>query len=89
MTAQEQKMVEEMVQNNILEAINSLLIDLAHGVPTNLISPTRDKKLNNKIQKLVSTYRPKLFETIQDLIKMRKQQVSAKTHLILTVLSKT
>lgn len=63
MTTKEQKMVEEMVQNNILETINSLLIDLAHGVPTNQISPTRDKELNNKIRKLVSTYRPQIVQS--------------------------
>ena len=63
MTTKEQKMVEEMVENNILEAINSLLFDLAHGVPTHSISPTPYNKLNDKIRKIVGNYRPQIVQT--------------------------
>ena len=53
MTTKERQTVEEMVENNILEAISSLLLDLAHGVPTNLLDPTPNKELNKKIRKLL------------------------------------
>lgn len=58
MTTKEQRIVEEMVENNIYEAISSMLRDLAHGMPTELIEPTTNKNLNKKIQSIIDKYRP-------------------------------
>lgn len=67
MATKEQKIVEEMVENNILEAINSLLLDLAHGVPTHSLNPTPYNKLNNKIRKIVDDYRPQIDKIVRQL----------------------
>ena len=68
MTQKEKKMVDEMVKNNILEAIKSLLLNIDE--PLFLINPTRYKDLNEKIRKVVDDYRNPKF-------KSRKQEVEA------------
>ena len=61
MTTEERQIIEETIENNIYEAVFTLLRDLAHGVPTHLIDPTpHNKELNKRIRELVSKYRPQL-----------------------------
>lgn len=66
MTQKEKKIVNEMVENNILEAIKSLLSNI--DKPLCLISPTPYKELNEKIRKVVDDYRNPKF-------KSRKQEI--------------
>ena len=68
MTQKEKKIVDEMVKDNILEAIKSLLSDIDE--PLFLINPTRYKDLNEKIRKVVDDYHNPKF-------KSRKQEVEA------------
>ena len=68
MTQKEKKIVDEMVKNNILEAIKSLLSDI--DKPLCLINPTPYKDLNEKIRKVVDDYHNPKF-------KSRKQEVEA------------
>ena len=61
MTQKEKKIVNEMMENNILEAIKSLLSDI--DKPLCLISPTPYKELNEKIRKVVDDYRNPKFKS--------------------------
>ena len=72
MTQKEKKMVNEMVENNILEAIKSLLSDI--DKPLCLINPTPYKDLNEKIRKVVDDYRnPKFKSQKQEVEEEYKQ----------------
>ena len=68
MTQKEKKIVDEMVKDNILEAIKSLLSNIDE--PLFLISPTPYKDLNEKIRKVVDDYHNPKF-------KSQKQEVEA------------
>ena len=72
MTQKEKKVVNEMVENNILEAIKSLLSDI--DKPLCLISLTPYKELNEKIRKVVDDYRnPKEQSLKQEIEEEYKQ----------------
>ena len=62
MTTEERQIVEEMVENNIYEAVFTLLRDLAHGVPASQIDPTPYKELNKRIRRLVNRYHPQIVQ---------------------------
>ena len=73
MTQKEKKIVNEMVENNILEAIKSLLSDI--DKPLCLISPTPYKELNEKIRKVVDDYRNPKFKSEKQEVEAEYQQL--------------
>lgn len=73
MTQKEKKIVNEMVENNILEAIKSLLSDI--DKPLCLISPTPYKELNEKIRKVVDDYRNPKFKSQKQAVKKEYKQL--------------
>ena len=74
MTQKEKKIVQEMEENNILEAIKSLLSDI--DKPLCLISPTPYKELNEKIRKVVDDYRNPKFKSFKQKVEKEYEHLT-------------
>lgn len=74
MTQKEKKIVQEMEENNILEAIKSLLSDI--DKPLCLINPTPYKELNEKIRKVVDDFRNPKFKSQKQEIEEEYEQLT-------------
>ena len=74
MTQKEKKMVNKMVENNILETIKSLLSDI--DKPLCLINPTPYKDLNEKIRKIVDDYRNPKFKSLKQKVEEEYEQLT-------------
>ena len=80
MTQKEKKIVNEMVENNILEAIKSLLSDI--DKPLCLINPTPYKELNEKIRKVVDDYHNPKFKSEKQAVEDEYEQLKQTYGLI-------